>query len=303
METGKGVVWMTIKEYMAEVKQLTDARLLELLPSEQAYPELIHQAMAYSVFAGGKRFRPVVCLAACQAVCGNREPALDGACALECIHTYSLIHDDLPGMDDDDYRRGKLTNHKVYGEGIAILAGDALLTYAFELLAGLERVHDSKKVVQVMREVSKASGTDGMIGGQVVDILSEQAEPSKELLQYIHHHKTGALIVVSARVGAILGGADERQLEALTRYARQLGLAFQITDDILDVVGDEDKIGKPVGSDEKNQKVTFPALFGIEQSQQMAVDAVEAAVQALEIFGEQGETLAQLARYLLGREA
>ena len=294
---------MEIKEYMAEVRELTDARLKQLLPAETEYPAIIHEAMAYSVFAGGKRFRPVLCLAACEAVCGDKQPALDAACAMECIHTYSLIHDDLPGMDNDDYRRGKLTNHRVFGEGMAILAGDALLTYAFEILAGLAEHHDARQVVQIMQEVSKASGTAGMIGGQVVDIISEQVTPSKELLHYIHNHKTGALIVASARMGAILGGASQQQLAALTVYARQLGLAFQITDDILDVVGDEEKIGKPVGSDEKNQKATFPSLFGLEQSLQMAKDAVATAIAALEPFGSRGDTLAQLAQYLLGRES
>ena len=294
---------MEIKKYMKEARDITDARLKELLPAETAYPEVIHQAMAYSVFAGGKRFRPMLCLVACETVCGDWKPALDAACAMECIHTYSLIHDDLPGMDDDDYRRGKLTNHKVFGEGMAILAGDALLTYAFEILAGMGSETNSRQMLQIIREVSKASGTAGMIGGQVVDIISEQTKPTAELLQYIHNNKTGALIVASVRMGAILGGAEETQLAALTEYAHQLGLAFQITDDILDVVGDESKIGKPVGSDEKNEKATFPALFGLEQSRMMADEAVQAAVAALEPFGDKADMLVQLAQYLLSRES
>ena len=294
---------MDIKAYMAEVRSITDARLHQLLPAENLYPEVIHQAMAYSVFAGGKRFRPVLCLAACEAVGGSRQQALDGACAMECIHTYSLIHDDLPGMDDDDYRRGKLTNHKGFGEGMAILAGDALLTYAFEILSNLEDGSNSTQIFQIIKEVSRASGTDGMIGGQVVDIVSEQVEPTADLLNYIHNHKTGALIVASVRMGAILGGASDEQLAALTQYARQLGLAFQITDDILDVVGDASKIGKPVGSDEKNEKATFPALYGLEQSRLMAEQAVAAAVKAVKPFGQQGEILVQLAQYLLSRES
>ena len=292
----------TIKTYMSNISAMTDARLRELLPSAQSYPEVIHEAMAYSVFAGGKRFRPVLCVAACEAVCGSGAPALDAACALECIHTYSLIHDDLPGMDNDDYRRGKLTNHKVFGEGMAILAGDALLTYAFEILANMATAENSLQMIQIIQEAAKASGEAGMIGGQVVDILSEQKEPSLELLQYIHSHKTGALIAASVRIGAILGGADDTQLAALTVYAEQLGLAFQITDDILDVVGDADKIGKPVGSDEKNQKATYPLLFGLEQSKQMANDAVEASIAALEPFGDNADMLKQLALYLLSRE-
>lgn len=294
---------MDIKAYMAEVRNATDARLHQLLPAETLYPEVIHQAMAYSVFAGGKRFRPVLCLAACEAVGGFRQQALDGACAMECIHTYSLIHDDLPGMDDDDYRRGKLTNHKVFGEGMAILAGDALLTYAFEILSNMDDGSNSAQFLQIIKEVSRASGTAGMIGGQVVDILSEQEKPTANLLNYIHNHKTGALIVASVRMGAILGGANAEQLAALTQYAHQLGLAFQITDDILDVVGDASKIGKPVGSDEKNEKATFPVFYGLEQSRLMAKRAVEAAIAALDSFGAQGEILVQLAQYLLCRES
>lgn len=291
-----------IKTYMSEIGVITDQRLRELLPAETIYPEIIHEAMAYSVFAGGKRFRPVLCMAACEAVCGSSQPALDAACALECIHTYSLIHDDLPGMDNDDYRRGKLTSHKVFGEGMAILAGDALLTYAFEILANMDDGKNSRQIVRIIQEAAKASGEAGMIGGQVVDILSEQKAPDLALLEYIHTHKTGALIAASVRIGAILGGADSRQLEALTVYAQQLGLAFQITDDILDVVGDADKIGKPVGSDAKNQKATYPLLFGLEQSKQMAEDAVREAIEALQPFGIQADMLRQLALYLLSRE-
>ena len=294
---------MDLNTYMREARSMTDKRLKELLPAETQYPEVIHQAMAYSVFAGGKRFRPMLCLAACETVCGDWKPALDAACAMECIHTYSLIHDDLPGMDDDDYRRGKLTNHKVFGEGMAILAGDALLTYAFEILSGMADETNGKQIVKIIAEVSRASGTDGMIGGQVVDIQSEQTKPTAELLHYIHHKKTGALIVASVRMGAILGGADAAQLAALTEYAHQLGLAFQITDDILDVVGDETKIGKPVGSDEKNEKATFPALFGLEQSRRMAEDAVQKAIASLALFGEKADILKQLAQYLLERES
>lgn len=291
-----------IQRYMKELATRTELRLQELLPESDCYPEVIHEAMRYSIFAGGKRIRPVLCMAACEAVCGNREIALDAACALECMHTYSLIHDDLPGMDNDDYRRGKLTNHKVFGEGMAILAGDALLNYAFEILANLDDGKNSALILQIIREIAKASGEAGMIGGQVVDILSEQKAPNLELLQYIHTHKTGALIVASVRVGAMLGGADQTQLEALTIYAHQLGLAFQITDDILDVIGDSNKIGKPVGSDEKNQKATYPTLFGLEQSQQMAKDAVDAAISALSSMGNDADWLRQLALYLLNRE-
>lgn len=292
---------MDIKTYMAKVCAEIDFRLKELLPAKTVYPEIIHEAMHYSVFAGGKRFRPVLMLAACEAVCGDWKPALDAACAMECIHTYSLVHDDLPGMDNDDYRRGKLTNHKVFGEGMAILAGDALLTYAFEILSGMSDMNDSQKI-RVIAEISKASGTAGMIGGQVVDLISEQTKPTAELLQYIHNHKTGALIVAAVRIGAILGNADEGTLAALTEYAQQLGLAFQITDDILDITGDEIKIGKPVGSDEKNEKATFPVLYGLEESRVMAQRAVDRSVKTLETFPIDADMLIQLAHYLLQRE-
>lgn len=293
---------MNIQEVFEEYKQLTEARLKELLPDKEVYPGVIHEAMAYSLFAGGKRFRPTLCLAGCEAVGGKNEDCLDAACALECIHTYSLIHDDLPGMDDDDYRRGKLTNHKVFGEGMAILAGDALLTVAFELLANMSNGQNEQQLLQVIKEIAVASGTMGMVGGQVVDLQSENTEPTEELLQYIHTHKTGALITASVRVGGILGGATEEELQQLTIYGEKLGLAFQITDDILDVIGDEAKLGKPVGSDEKNHKATYPALFGLEQSKIMAQQAVEDAIRAIDCFGEKAIKLELLAQYLISRD-
>lgn len=293
---------MNIQEVLQQYKLLVENRMQELLPSGNVYPSLIHEAMAYSLFAGGKRFRPVLCLAGCEAVGGSLDDGLDAACALECIHTYSLIHDDLPGMDDDDYRRGKLTNHKVFGEGIAILAGDALLTYAFEILAGMADGSNEKQLLQVVKELAAASGTLGMIGGQTVDILSENAEPTQELLHYIHSRKTGALITAAVRIGGILGHATAEQLQQLTIYGENLGLAFQITDDILDVVGDEQKLGKPVGSDEKNHKATYPALFGLEQSRAMAVQAVEDAIIAIESFGDGAIKLKLLAQYLIERD-
>lgn len=293
---------MNIQEVFEEYKQLTEARLKELLPDKEVYPGVIHEAMAYSLFAGGKRFRPTLCLAGCEAVGGKNEDCLDAACALECIHTYSLIHDDLPGMDDDDYRRGKLTNHKVFGEGMAILAGDALLTVAFELLANMSNGQNEQQLLQVIKEIAVASGTMGMVGGQVVDLQSENTEPTEELLQYIHTHKTGALITASVRVGGILGGATEEELEQLSIYGEKLGLAFQITDDILDVIGDEAKLGKPVGSDEKNHKATYPALFGLEQSKIMAQQAVEDAIRAIDCFGEKAIKLELLAQYLISRD-
>lgn len=292
------------QSFKQEYKQLVDERLRQLLPNSSVYPEVIHEAMAYSVFAGGKRFRPVLCLCACEAVGGTLETALDAACALEMVHTYSLIHDDLPGMDDDDYRRGKLTNHKVFGEGIAILAGDALLTQAFEVLAdGALLQGDPQKAALAVKELAHASGTLGMVGGQVADIISEGKQPTQELLEYIHHHKTAALIIASVKLGGIFAGADRLQLTQLESYGRHLGLAYQITDDILDITGDAAKIGKPVGSDIKNNKATFPALFGLEQSRQMAVKAVDAAIKALKELPGDTAKLSAMAQSLIGREA
>ena len=285
-------------------KQLVDERLRQLLPGEDVYPEVIHEAMAYSLFAGGKRFRPLLCLCACEAVGGNWEAALDTACALEMVNTYSLIHDDLPGMDNDDYRRGKLTNHKVYGEGIAILAGDALLTQAFEVLAdcGL-RLNQPQKTAWAVKELAHASGSLGMVGGQVADIISEGQQPTKELLNYIHHHKTAALIMAAVQLGGIFGDAQPTELAHLKTYGRHLGLAYQITDDILDITGDEAKIGKPVGSDIKNNKATFPALYGLAQSQEMAQEAVEAAIRALGDLPGNTDKLMDMAKSLIGRQA
>ena len=292
------------QSFKQDYKQLVDERLRQLLMDEAVYPEVIHKSMAYSLFAGGKRFRPVLCLCACEAVGGALDAALDAACALEMVHTYSLIHDDLPGMDDDDYRRGKLTNHKVFGEGIAILAGDALLTQAFEVLADCALgQNEPQKAALAVKELAYASGTRGMVGGQVADIISEGKQPTQELLEYIHHHKTAALIIASVKLGGIFAGADSIQLAQLESYGRHLGLAYQITDDILDITGDAAKIGKPVGSDIKNNKATFPALFGLEQSRQMAKQAVDAAVKALDELPGDTAKLNVMAQSLIGREA
>jgi geranylgeranyl diphosphate synthase type II len=294
---------MKLQEYLSERIQLVEAYLEQHMPQETIYPEKIHEAMRYSVFAGGKRLRPVLTIAACEAVGGTAAAVLPAACALELIHTYSLVHDDLPAMDNDDYRRGRLTNHKVYGEAMAILAGDGLLTLAFNFIAkNLPAGADPAKVVAVIREVSEAAGTLGMIGGQVVDMESENKQTSLETLNYIHHHKTGALFKAAVRAGGILAGAANLQLAALTDYAENLGLAFQITDDILDVEGDSALLGKPVGSDEKNNKATYPALIGLEQSKKMAEKYVAMAGESLRIFGENGRYLKEIATYLLDRK-
>lgn len=300
---------MDLKEYIKNMADVVDQALDDLLPGKDIYPDIIHQAMRYSVFAGGKRLRPILCLAGVQALGKEIKPILPAACALEMIHTYSLIHDDLPAMDNDDYRRGKLTNHKVYGEGQAILAGDALLTHAFQVLAdyGIRRGEMSpeqyRAFLQVIAEVAQAAGCLGMIGGQVVDLLSEGKAIDGGTLKYIHSHKTGALFKASVRAGAILSGAGPQELAALTLYAENFGLAFQITDDILDVTGDEKKLGKPTGSDEKNHKATYPALYGLEQSRKLAGEAIERAAASLQgLPGEIGP-LVLLVRYLAARES
>lgn len=272
-----------------------------LLPTEE-YPSTIHEAMRYSIFAGGKRLRPILVLAATQAVDGDIEKAMPVACAMELIHTYSLIHDDLPAMDNDDYRRGRLTNHKVYGEAMAILAGDALLTKAFELIAQTDSAIPATAVNRVTLEIARAAGSQGMIGGQVVDMLSENQNIAGDVLEYIHRHKTGALFRASLRAGAILGGASEEQLAALTVYAEQMGLAFQIKDDLLDIEGDAAKIGKPVGSDVKNQKVTYPSIYGLEEARQMAASASAEAVAALKIFGAKAEFLREMMHFIISRD-
>jgi len=294
---------MELKSYLEEKKYIIDKALDEILYKPEIIPSQIHEAMRYSVFAGGKRLRPILCLAACEAVGGDNDEVLQVACALELIHTYSLIHDDLPAMDNDDLRRGKPTNHIVFGEALAILAGDALLTYAFEIINQLGlKTREKEKFFQVGLEIAKAVGTQGMVGGQVVDMLSENQQITEETLFYIHNYKTGALIKGAIKAGAILGGGRAEQIESLIQYGDNLGLAFQITDDLLDVLGDVEKVGKPIGSDNKNQKATFPAIFGIEKSKNMALEAVEKAEQALITFGKDAQPLRLLARYLLTRE-
>ncbi|RKO66773.1 polyprenyl synthetase family protein [Desulfofundulus salinus] len=294
-------------DFLTELKvraALVDRALDELLPSEDTYPPVIHQAMRYSLFAGGKRLRPVLVLAAAETVGGDPARVLPAACALELIHTYSLIHDDLPAMDNDDFRRGKPTCHRVYGEAVAILAGDALLTHAFALLAknAQNQLAPAERVVQVIEEVAAAAGTLGLIGGQVVDTLAADTTVDDATLEYIHRHKTGALYRVAVRAGAILAGAKEKQLEALTIYAENLGLAFQIQDDILDVEGDPARLGKPVGSDERNKKATYPALFGLDVARAKAREAVAAALAALEPFDERADFLRELVRFVIARD-
>ena len=280
--------------------KLIEAALLKELGAETALVPRLAESMEYSLMAGGKRLRPILVMAAADAVGARGTDFVQAACGIEMIHTYSLIHDDLPAMDNDDYRRGKLTNHKVFGEALAILAGDALLTQAFEVILRQQGV-SAEVLVQVLKEMSIAAGPNGMVGGQVIDMLSEGKRISMEELRKMHMGKTGALFRAAIRSGAIRGGASEAKLAALTTYADCFGLAFQITDDILDVVGDEAVIGKPVGSDERNEKSTYVTLTSLEEAKKLAADTVQQALDALEVFGDEAKFLRDLVKMLLER--
>ncbi len=295
---------MELVAYLKDRVAMVDRALERWLPAGTLLPQSLHQAMRYSVFAGGKRLRPVLMIAAAEAVGGNAKQVLHAACAMEMIHTYSLVHDDLPAMDDDDFRRGRPTNHKVYGEATAILAGDALLTEAFRLLADADANRDVPPVtaLQVIELVARCAGSQGMVGGQVVDMESEGREVDFPTLEYIHTHKTGALILASVQVGALLGGGDDAQCAALTRFGGAAGLAFQIADDILDVVGDQSLLGKDIGSDQARGKATYPALLGLAESRQRAEELCERAIAALEPLGAPAERLGSLARYIIERK-
>ncbi len=300
--------------YLTDRRELVDAALDRYLPKAETYPSIIHEAMRYSVFAGGKRLRPILVIAGAEAAGGTAQDVLATACAVELIHTYSLIHDDLPAMDDDDYRRGRPTNHKIFGEAIAILAGDALLTLAFRLLAenfadrraaagARAAVPDPSRLRDVLAEVADAAGTFGMVGGQVVDIQSEGKAVSAETLEYIHTHKTAALIRASLRVGALLVGAPERVLEVISVAGTRLGLAFQIVDDILDVEGSLEELGKTAGSDRRKKKVTYPEHFGLEVSRLRAKSLIEEAKSALAPLREAALPIRVLADFILDRKS
>lgn len=288
------------KEKWAERVELVEENLLRELHSTVTIDEKILQAMEYSLMSGGKRLRPILLMATADAVSKSGEKFLPVACALEMIHTYSLIHDDLPAMDNDDYRRGKLTNHKVFGDATAILAGDGLLTLAFEVMTRQKDV-EPKILLQVIHEISTAIGIAGMVGGQSIDLQSEGKHIDFMTLRKMHIGKTGALFLASIRSGAILAGASKDQLDALTLYAENFGLAFQITDDILDVEGDEKSLGKPVGSDEKNSKSTYVTLMSLNEAKIFAEKTVETALDALKYFGEEADFLRELVKYLIGR--
>ncbi len=293
-----------LQSYLGERRRLVDEALERVLPGDDVPPPTIHRAMRYSVMAGGKRLRPILVIAGAEAVGSVAERVLPTACALELIHTYSLIHDDLPAMDDDDYRRGRLTNHKVFGDAIAILAGDALLTLAFRLIAdNAALVSDPAIIHGVVAEVADAAGTQGMVGGQVVDIESEGKTVSAETLDYIHLHKTAALIRGSLRAGAMLGGGDVPAVSAITTAGERLGLAFQIVDDILDVEGSLAELGKTAGSDERKKKVTYPAHHGVEASRRKAGLLIDEAIASLHPLGPAAEPIQALCRFVLERRS
>jgi geranylgeranyl diphosphate synthase type II len=290
-----------LKQYL-EGHRLTVEKALEAaLPEEKGPEARVVEAMRYSLFAGGKRLRPILCLAAAEAVGGKLESAMPAACAMEMIHTYSLIHDDLPAMDDDDLRRGKPTSHKVFGEAIAILAGDGLLTEAFVLLSGYNDLLP-ERAVQLIGVIARAASYRGMVGGQVVDMLSQNKPADLETVQQMHSRKTAALIAAAAEAGALAGEGSEAQVEALANYGRAIGLAFQIADDILDIEGDTEVLGKTAGSDLARGKVTYPAAVGLERSRQAARELVDDALAALEGFDHRADPLRALANYIITRE-
>ena len=286
---------MPVDDFLAAKAAKTEDAMRVYLARLDGVPSTLRDSMAYSLFAGGKRLRPALTLGAAEIVSGDDAVALPAACAFEMIHTYSLIHDDLPAMDDDDMRRGKPTSHKVYGEAIAILAGDALLTLAFEAAADTGNA-------EAVRVIAQAAGPEGMVGGQVIDLESEEKQLTLDELSRLHACKTGALIRASVRCGAILAGATGPQLEALSRYGQHIGLAFQIADDILNVVGTPEMLGKAVGSDVALQKSTYPALVGLDRARTLANETIAAAVDALAPFGPEADTFRALAQFVVERD-
>ncbi len=294
-----------LQDFMKTYTPLIELELSRVFPEHWHVPDKLMESMRYSLLSGGKRLRPLMVLAAAQAVGGDPQRVLPIACAVELVHTYSLIHDDLPAMDNDDYRRGKLTNHKVFGEDIAILAGDGLLTHAFYTLVQAARQHGlpAEITLDIIEDLSSYAGAAGMVGGQAADMMAEQGATDLEELTYIHLHKTSDLLVFSLKAGARAAGAGKQQLEALERYGRSIGLAFQIQDDILDVIGDEVKLGKRPNSDHAQAKVTYPYYIGLEASREKVKELTEEGKKALVDGGlHDPSTLLELADYLLDRE-
>jgi geranylgeranyl diphosphate synthase type II len=297
---------MDLSQYLKERCELIEHKLVNAMPAETELPASLHGAMRYSTFAGGKRLRPLLMLAACDAVGGNVNQVLPAACAMEMIHTYSLIHDDLPAMDNDDFRRGRPTNHKVYGDAIAILAGDALLTQAFILLSSpffaSNMPHD--RILAVIHEIASCAGSRGMVGGQALDMESEgRSDLDLPTVQYIHTHKTGALIKAAIKCGAILSGATEREQTSLVRYGEAVGLAFQIADDLLDIEGSTLELGKDAGSDVSRGKATYPAIIGLAEARHHAQTLLEVALESIEDFDEKADPLRAIARYIIERKS
>jgi geranylgeranyl diphosphate synthase type II len=290
-----------LEGFLASSTEAVNGALDHFLPSAATRPATIHKAMRYSLFAGGKRMRPALCLAAATACGGNRPDAMPLACAVECVHTYSLVHDDLPAMDDDDYRRGKLTNHKVFGEGIAILAGDALLTQAFEIAAQC-RARKRYSHQDVILELAHAAGSLQLIAGQVADLEGEGRKISSAQLRYIHERKTSALLCGSVRLGGMSANCTPAELEALTDFGYHVGLAFQVIDDILDVTQTSEKLGKTAGKDTKARKATYPAIVGLEKSRRIAEQLTRRAFTALKVFRGRATALEALAEFLLKRD-
>ena len=289
-----------LKAYLSERRSQVEAALEQSITV--VYPEILYESMRYSLLAGGKRLRPILCLTCCELVGGTVEMAMPTACTLEMIHTFSLIHDDLPTMDNDDYRRGKLTNHKIYGENIAILAGDALLAYAFEFLVVQTKGVAAQQLLQVVAKLAHAVAATGLVGGQVVDLQSEGLQNIDiETLNFIHAHKTGALLEASILSGAMLAKADNEVLQKLSCYASYIGLAFQIVDDVLDVIGTQEELGKTPGKDQKAQKVTYPSLWGIEESKRKSQELVDLAKAELVDLGAKAQPLMAIADYITAR--
>ncbi len=293
---------MDIKTYLEQKRRLVDSYLKEYFQTS-IRPERLHSAMTYSLFAGGKRIRPVLALMSYEALGGDPVRILPQASSLELIHTYSLIHDDLPAMDNDDLRRGMPTNHKVYGEAMAILAGDGLLTEAFNMLTRNEGGLSDRAILMAVRDIAQKAGLYGMVAGQAQDILSEDAEPDPSALEFIHSHKTAALITASVRLGPILAESEQNLLSLFTGYGQLIGMVFQIVDDILDLTGDPAETGKSSGSDEKKKKLTYPRIYGLERSRLLAEEMVNEAVELISVLGSRAEPLKELAHYLLKRSS
>jgi len=290
------------KHTLNSKKNVVEQLLARCFQTNNPFEEQLSQAMKYSLDAGGKRIRPVLLLEATELCGGDEKNAYEHAIAIEMIHTYSLIHDDLPAMDDDDFRRGKPTNHKVYGEALAILAGDGLLNSAFEKMINSSLLQGTQGALLATQTITKAAGISGMIGGQVIDMDSEDVQVPFETLNYIHEHKTGALLTAPLVAGAQLAGANDEEVNALKTYGYHIGLAFQITDDILDIEGSEEKLGKDIGSDQENNKTTYPSLFGLDKSKDLAKEHIDKAVNAVSVFGEKARFLNELAFFILTRD-